>query len=164
MSGITLLVNWKCKGNWHSRKVCVSPHSQYLEGTTVFALNLSYTLYVLLQSRAHKFFYRELPLITIIVSLTFLSTHTVVNLLIWIKKYLKLRQKWTKNNANEDIRKGPLVVYELIRRKSFVFCSWKFMLERNEKYFCCFLCLSLIFSYKCMVFIYPLYFIVKKES
>ena len=125
MSGITLLVNWKCKGNWHSRKVCVSPHSQYLEGTTVFALNLSYTLYVLLQSRAHKFFYRELPLITIIVSLTFLSTHTVVNLLIWIKKYLKLRQKWTKNNANEDIRKGPLVVYELIRRKSFVFLFLK---------------------------------------
>ena len=96
MSGITLLVNWKCKGNWHSRKVCVSPHSQYLEGTTVFALNLSYTLYVLLQSRAHKFFYRELPLITIIVSLTFLSTHTVVNLLIWIKKYLKLRQNGQK--------------------------------------------------------------------
>ena len=83
MSGITLLVNWKCKGNWHSRKVCVSPHSQYLEGTTVFALNLSYTLYVLLQSRAHKFFYRELPLITIIVSLTFLSTHTVLDQKIW---------------------------------------------------------------------------------
>ena len=48
-----------------------------------------------------------------------------MDLLIWIKKYLKLRQKWTKNNANEDIRKGPLVVYELIRRKSFVFLFLK---------------------------------------
>ena len=146
MSGITLLVNWKCKGNWHSRKVCVSPHSQYLEGTTVFALNLSYTLYVLLQSRAHKFFYRELPLITIIVSLTFLSTHTVVDQKMW-----KLRLNWTKIMQMRTLEKALWWYTSSLEEKSFVFCSWKFMLERNEKYFCCFLCLSLIFSYKCMV-------------
>ena len=158
MSGITLLVNWKCKGNWHSRKVCVSPHSQYLEGTTVFALNLSYTLYVLLQSRAHKFFYRELPLITIIVSLTFLSTHTVVDQKMW-----KLRLK-TKIMQMRTLEKALWWYTSSLEEKVLSFCSWKFMLERNEKYFCCFLCLSLIFSYKCMVFFYPLYFIVKKES